>query len=155
MAKKLSVRVDYFEDYHLLGLVSNLKDYTLTFFINNLLDIDLKKYDDLKPEQDENRAYSWYCHWRKEDLVSYYLVGNHHTKGKLIPAQKSLDFFLLIKYGSEQRAKAITGKLRTIDNVTGAFQLDMAKIKDMNIILEVLELHELEQVLRPNKPTQF
>lgn len=155
MAKKLSVHVDYFEDYHLLGIVSNMKDYMLTFFINNLLEIDLKKYDDLKPETTESLAYAWYCHWRKGEPVSYYLVGNHHKKGKLIPAQKSLDYFLLIKNGSDQQAKAIAGKLRTIDKVTGVFQLDMTKIKDMNIILEVLELHELDQVIRPKKPTQI
>jgi len=155
MAKKLSVQVDYFEDYHLLGLVSNMRDYMLTFFVNNLLDIDLKKFDDLKPEPKKNIAYSWYCHWRKGEPVSYYLVGNHHEKGKLIPAQKSLDYFLLIKNGSDQRAKAIAGKLRTIDKVTGVFQLDMTKIKDMNIILEVLELHELDQVIRPKKPSQL
>ena len=54
-----------------------------------------------------------------------------------------------------EQAKAIAGKLRTIDKVTGVFQLDMTKIKDMNIILEVLELHELDQVIRPKKPTQI
>lgn len=155
MAKKLSVQVDYFEDYHLLGLVSNLKDYTLTFFINNLLELDLKKFDDLKPNPEKNIAFSWYCHWRKGELVSYYLIGNHHAKGKLVPAQKNLDFFVLIKNGNEQKTQEIIGKLRKIDKVTGVFQLDMAKIKDMNIILEVLEMHELEQVIRPKKPTQF
>lgn len=155
MAKKLSVQVDYFENYHLLGLVSNLKDYTLTFFINNLLELDLKKYDDLKPEPFGEHAYSWYCHWRKEEIVSYYLVGNHHLKGKLVPAQKNFDFFILIKNGDDQKAKGIATKLRTIDKVTGVFKLDMTKIKDMNIILEVLELHELEQVIKPEKTNQF
>lgn len=155
MAKKLSVQVNYFEDYHLLGLVSNLKDYMLTFFINNLLELDLKKYGDFKPEPEKDIAFSWYCHWRKGELVSYYLVGNHHAKGKLVPAQKHLDFFLLIKNGSEQKVSEIIGKLRTIEKVTAVFQLDMAKVKDMNIILEVLEMHELDQVIRPKKAAQF
>jgi len=153
MAKKLAVQVDYFEDYHLLGLVSNLKDYSLTFFINNLLELDLKKFGDLKPEPEGKQAYSWYCHWRKGEPVSYYLIGNHHANGKLIPAQKHLDFFFLIKNGSEKRMSEIVGKLRAIDKVTAVFQLDMAKIKDMNIILEVLEMHELEQVIKPKKAT--
>lgn len=154
MAKKLSVRIDYFADYQLLGLVSSMKDYMLTFFINNLLEIDLKKFDDLKPEPGQDKAYSWYCHWNKGELISYYLVGNHHPGGKLIPSEKNLDYFLLIKNGSAERAKEIAGKLRKIDKVTGVFQLDMIKIKDLNVILEILELHELDQVIRPKKASQ-
>ena len=151
MAKKLSVQVDYFENYHLLGLVSNLKDYTLTFHINNLLGLDLKKFDDLKPYPEGKQAYSWYCHWRQGEPSSYYLVGNHHAEAKLIPSQKNLDFFILIKNGTDQKTSEMASKLRKIDRVTGVFQLDMTKIKDMNIIMEILELHELEQVIRPKK----
>ncbi|HEY9115037.1 MAG TPA: IPExxxVDY family protein [Bacteroidales bacterium] len=155
MAKKLSVKVDYFEDYQLLGLVSNLKDYRLTYFINTLLELDLKKFDDLKPDPENNIAYSWYCHWRKGEPVSYYLIGNHHANGKLIPAQKNLDYFFIIKNSSELKTNEIVGKLRVIDNITAVFQLDMEKIKDMNMILETIEMHELDQVIRPKKPNQL
>lgn len=151
MAKKLSLQIDYFEGYHLLGVVSNLKDYTLTFHVNKLLGLDLKKYDDLKPIPEGKQEYPWFCHWRKEDPVSYYLVGNYHPLGILIPSQKNFDFFILIKNGSEQKILEIASRLRTIDKVNGVFQLEMGKIKDMNIIMEILELHEFEQVIRPKR----
>ena len=155
MAKKLSIRVDYFENYNLLGLATNMKDYTLTFFINNLLGLDLKKFDDLKLRPEDVKAYSWYCHWRKSEPVSYYLIGNRHEKGNLVPANKNLDFFFLIKNGSGQQAKEIASKLRAIEKVTGVFLLEMGKIKDMNILLETIEMHELGQVIRPKGPATF
>ncbi len=36
-------------------------------------------------------------------------------------------------------------EIRTIRDVVGVFNQDMASIKDMDVLLEVIELHELEQ----------
>ena len=72
-----------------------------------------------------------------------------------MPAQKSLDYFLMVKNGSDQRVQEIAGKLRNIEKITGVFSIDMDKIKDMNIIMEVLELHEMEQLVKQKKWADF
>lgn len=147
----MSAQIDYFENYQMYGLVSSMKDYRLAFFINNELGLDLKKYEDFQP-MPQGGSYSWFCHRHTGELTSYYLFGNHHEKEKLIPIQKSLDYFFLIKAGNNKKAEELISKLRTIVNINGVFLLEMNKIKDMNTYIEVLELHELEHVILPQKP---
>ena len=150
MAKKLTAQFDHFEDYTMIGLVCSLKDYKFVFFINKVLELDLKKYEDFQPDSG-GPAYSWYCQKNKSELLTYYVIGNHHSERKLIPSQKSLDYFLLIKYCERSNVEKIIAKLRNIPNISGVFLIDMNKIKDMNTIIEMHELHELENVIRLEK----
>ena len=61
MPKKLSKTIDYFEDYRLLAIVSNIKDYSLCFHINGNLKTDFIKYDDLFFDlaTDVEKSFSW------------------------------------------------------------------------------------------------
>ncbi len=154
MSKKLSKKVDYFEDYHIIALVSHLKDYTLCHHINSGLRLDLIKYDDLVlaiPTTEEN-SFSWYFYQDKESRTFYYLIGNKGENGILMSSQKTVDYFLLIKNPvSEQFLKSITGKIRKIPNITAVFDFNMRQFKDMDLLLETNELHELEYVRRGMK----
>ena len=76
----------------------------------------------------------------------FYLLGNSDRGAKLIPSRKEIDFFLLIKNAiSFDRVNEIAKVLRSIPNVVGVFNQEMELIKDMDVLLEVIELHELEQ----------
>ena len=70
MGKKLSSNIDYFEGYQLLGIVSQLRDYSLAFFINKSLDIELKKYEDMDITDNEGgeSAFSWYFYKDEHQL---------------------------------------------------------------------------------------
>ncbi len=149
MSKKLSKNIDYFEDYQLLAIVSHLKDYSLCYHINIDLEIDLIKYDDLVFALNpvEENSFSWYYFEDTISSTTYYLIGNKSENGNLIPGQKSVDYFLLIKKPvDDELVISIANKLRKTSNITAVFVFNMQQTKDMDLLLETIELHELEYV---------
>lgn len=150
MAKRLKLKIDYFEGYNLLSIVSQLKDYRLTFFINEAVEIDLKKYDDLKVAGNDG-SYSWFYFSRGDNYPSFYLVSNNHPKGKLFPSQKGIDYYLFVKeFYDDDEISRIASELRKIVGVLGVFETRMSSIKNMDSFVESLELHELEKIIKPS-----
>ncbi len=149
MPKKLSKNINYFEDYRLLAIVSNLKDYSLCFHINGMLKQDLVKYDDLifdfssGPEM----SFSWYYYHDSKNCTTYYLMGNKSEGSYLLPSQKTMDYFLLIKdVLNDDIIRSYANSLRKISGVSAIFNLNMEQIKELEPLLESIELHELEVV---------
>jgi len=150
MAKKLKVSLNLFEGVKIIGLVTNLKDYRLAFNINNVLNLKLSRYKDFKPEGKDGQ-YSWYYFSQGGNYHSITLINNNSFKGKLIFEPK-IDFLLLIKnVFIESLVNDALIKLRKIDGLNMAFELQIAKIKNADVLLEALEMHELREVLRPKK----
>lgn len=148
MSKKLSKNIEYLEGYHMIAIVSHLKDYTLCYHINTELKIDLVKYEDLIYSDEEN-SFSWYNYEDSTCITEYYLVGNKGDNGILIPSQKTVDFFLIVKRPVRSNLIVdISTKLRKINNINAVFGVSMEQIKDMDSLLESIELHELEYVKR-------
>jgi len=149
MLKKPSTEINFLKDYQLVAIVSYLKDYTLCYNINNSLDIDLVKHNDilfLSSSGDES-SFSWYYYKDEISRTSYYLIGNKCEGGSLLKSQKAVDYFLLIKNPvDDELLKPIMVSLRTISNVTVVFELDMQQHKNMETLLEAIELHELEVI---------
>jgi hypothetical protein len=154
MKKKISVSSDYAEEYRLLAIAGALKDYTLAYFINKQLGIQLKKYKDLSVPG-HGGYYSWYYFKQGNKYMSCYLIGNNHSRQKLIPALKHFDFFFLVKDVSdeEQLQLMVTG-IRKIQNVVGVFEQNMLEITGMDELFESNELHEMEQIISPAKKIQ-
>ncbi len=153
MAKKLSSNIDYFEGYKLLGIASQLKDYSLVFFINQNLDIDLKKYEDMDITDNEGgvSAFSWYFYKDKHLESKIYLISNSSASGKLFPSKKEMDYFMLLKdYPNEENyASRIIPEIRKIQNVLGVFNFDLNNIKNADLFIENVELQEIKYIKRP------
>ncbi len=151
MAKRLSLNINYSEDYQLLAIVSHLKDYRLSFFLNQELDLDLRKYDDLKPNE-TGASYSWYYYSEGETYLNCYLISNHHNLGKLVPALKNVDYLLFVKNPyDDKEVMALASSIRKIPNVMAVFEHAIPSLKDVDSLIEAIELHELEQIIRPAK----
>ena len=151
MSKKLSKNINSFEDYKLLAIVSHLKDYTLCYHINQDLRLDLVKYDDIDIAHDKNdrSSFSWYYYKDEITRTTYYLVGNKNGNRNLITSQKTVDYFLLIKdIISDKTIIDIVKNLRNISNINAVFDIQMLQIRDMDLLLESIELHELQFVTR-------
>lgn len=147
MSKKLSKNINYLEDYQMLAIVSHLKDYTLCYHINSDLKFDFIKYDDLvfatTPDAENN--FSWYYYYDMISRTTYYLIGNKDENGILIQQQKTVDYFLLIKDPiSADISKFYANGLRKIPYITAVFDLNMENTKDLDLLLESIELHELK-----------
>jgi len=152
MAKKLRLHIDYFDEYHLLAIASHLKDYRLAYCINQKAASHLKKFDDLAVGDSEADNYSWYYCYEKEDHTTLYLISNSNGVRHLIPSKKEIDYFLLIKNAvNDVKVKELARQVREIENIVGVFQMDMTTVKDMDVLLEIIELHEMEQMKSKTK----
>jgi len=133
----------------MIAIVSHLKDYTLCYHINHTLDLDLIKYDDLVAlsGSDGETSFSWYYFKDEINGTVYYLLGNKCEAGNLLHSQKSVDYFLLVKNPVvDELLKSIIWKLRKVSNISAAFEINMQQQKNMDALLESIELHELEFV---------
>jgi len=131
----------------MLAIVSHLKDYTLCYHINSDLKFDFIKYDDLifATTPAAENIFSWYYYYDMITRTTYYLIGNKDESRLLIPSQKIVDYFLLIKEPiSIDSVKVYANGLRKIPNITAVFDLNMGITKDMDLLLESIELHELK-----------
>jgi hypothetical protein len=149
MAKKIKLVIRSSDEYRLIAVVSHLKDYKLAFEINQNLDLDLVRYDDLAyaVSGDIMCTYAWYRFEDSSSHAVFYLIGSKHQGGNLIPSAKSADFFMLIKnHPDPQEIKQYLAKLRTIPNVITAVEVKPDTVKDIDMLLDINELHEMEQL---------
>jgi hypothetical protein len=150
MAKKLIVDTNLTEGIRMFGMVTHLKDYRFAFFINNVLGIHLKRYGDFQLKKDKG-SYSWYYFNKGKNYPKITLISNNHHEGKLIPEHK-MDYFIIFKnIYDEKIVSDFILKIRKIPDLSMAFPVDMSKIKNIDILLMADELHELDQVIRPEK----
>lgn len=117
----------------------------MAYQLNKTFGINLTKVNDLPYYHDKLNTlvdYSLFYSRELEDHRSYYLIGNFNPKGKLFPAYKTSDFFLLIhgeEPGSQQQQSL--AQLRKVKGVLGVFDTELGKIKDLDNFLSDLELH--------------
>lgn len=149
MSKKLSKNIDFFKDYKLLAIVSHLKDYTLCYYINKGLGLDLVKYEDIDVMHStpDVNSFSWYYYKDEISRTFYYLVGNKNESKNLLASQKTVDYFLLIKDAmSDDVINEILRSLRNTPNINAVFDLHIQHVKDVDLLIESVELHELQFV---------
>ncbi len=147
MAKKLSLKIDFSSEYCLIGISCHLKDYRLTFFLNDKLNIKLRRIDDFIQAGPDNKDlnYSLYYFPCTDTKNNYCLISNHHEDGKLIPALKTIDYFLLIENEiHDSLKKEVISKAKSIPNVLLAYEIELSKIKNINHLLTELELQFIE-----------
>ncbi|PLX02394.1 MAG: IPExxxVDY family protein [Marinilabiliales bacterium] len=157
MAKKLSVDIDYFDGYQFVGIVSQLKDYTLAYHINKEVEIDLKKFNNfsISDKSGNINDFSWYYFCNNHLIAKVFMVSNKSKSSKLIPSKKEIDYFLLFKdFPDNTFANETVQLIRKIPNVMAVFSLDLNGIKDADLLIEYNELHEIEEILKPAKQNQ-
>jgi len=157
MAKKLSVDIDYFDGYQFVGIVSQLKDYTLAYHINKEVEIDLKKFNNfsISDKSGNINDFSWYYFCNNHLIAKVFMISNKSKSSKLIPSKKEIDYFLLFKdFPDNTFANETVQLIRKIPNVMAVFSLDLNGIKDADLLIEYNELHEIEEILKPAKQNQ-
>lgn len=136
MAKHtLSLEEDY--DFMLLGICSHVKNYKLCWAINNTFDFKLTKEElDLEVvRSNQNLAFPYYSYRSEENHSTYSLVSNRCENGMLIPEQKQTDFFLIVQNSFDDDATDMLSKLRKLDCVLTAFNVDVNGLKSKENLL--------------------
>ena len=116
-------------DFAVLAINSHIKAYKLCWNINKSLQLNFEKKKDHRIKEDLWFArYAYVC-----DDVEYILLANHSKKGCLIPSQKSINFFLLIKndYWQQEKTEFIN-RLRDVKDILLVFEVDTTLIKHID-----------------------
>jgi hypothetical protein len=131
--------------YTLFGISCHLKDYRLSFLLNQRLELTLIKMDDfvsLPASGKETDSFSFY-HCRDEDHQNaYFLVSNRGQEAILLPELKQTDYLLLVEGPFKKAQKdRLLEVIRDIPNVLTAFGIRFETIRNYENFLTDLEMH--------------
>jgi hypothetical protein len=148
MAKKINIRLDFSEDNFLIGISCHKRDYWLGYQLNKALDIDFERITDLTVFSEKNNnslKYPIFYFDKSDSMISYYLISNYNTEGKLFGDFKTLDYFLLINgYISGDLLSETLNSVKKIKNVLAAYEIKISGNKNIGNFLSDLELHMIE-----------
>jgi hypothetical protein len=131
--------------FTIIGISCHLKDYRLSFMLNQSLPAGFKKMEDFPG------VFSLYLYRDEECRNSFYLLSNRNEERILFPELKQTDFIMLVD-GPFKRARLdrMLKTIRAIPNVLTAFDIQVGSLKHFPGFLADLELH-LMAISRENK----
>jgi hypothetical protein len=125
----------------LVGISSHIKDFQLSFHLNQNLELEFVKKDDFK-------GCSFYLSNDEDRYNTYYLLGNRGQDAVLLPELKQTDFLLLVEGPFKKAQKEqLLAKIRSVKNVLTAFEVRFETIKNYELMLTDLELHHMNIVM--------
>ena len=132
--KGKKIQIASFDDTIVVGINSSLPDFKLAWSVNNALDIDLSRHDDLVFE---GATFAFFYYTPGENYNVYNLVGLNSRDRVLYPFKPRFDFLLLIQNTlSDERQAAIIRSLRQTEGIVHAFVLE--KDKNLRFVLETI-----------------
>jgi hypothetical protein len=139
--KTVKLKVDRQVNFKLVGISSHENDYRLVWSINEHMNIQLVRIDNLVVHQVKlglDLEFGRYRFYDEDRYVKLYLVSNRCPDGFLFPEIKNLDFVLQIVGEIQDAAlKEMIKKLRTVPVISTALILSPEKIKGIrNILVE-------------------
>jgi len=139
--KKAKLQIEPAFDFELLGIVSPIREYRMAWLVNQELELNLVKVDDLELE---------FLNSEKLEIAQYFLSLPHGfiqlLKNKalnstqqlayLIPELKNLDYFLLVQDETEQLDLSnFMEKLSQNPLVQSILRIDISKLKSKDNLL--------------------
>ncbi len=127
----LEIEEDY--EFALIGLSCHSKDYRICRELNQQLNIDLTRQHDYIVEK---QAFSFYLYLDEDNHIDYYIITNRSKSGFLLPEQKSVDYFLLLKGNySDELIKNLIWKINNISLVLTSFKINPLQLKSKQNLL--------------------
>jgi len=130
MKKRFTLECAEEFDFAVLAINSHIKAYKLCWNINSSMQLNFEKKNDHNIKED-----LWFSRYTciLDDGIEYDLLVNRSKKGYLVPNQKSINYFLVVKNDCwEQDKQDFMSKLRNISDVLLAFELDTANLKHID-----------------------
>jgi hypothetical protein len=120
-------------DFRIVGITSHENDYHICWNINQSLGISLNKLDDLhvyNNKFDVSQDFSLYKYYDEDTMTEYHLISNRCDNGFLLNEIRNIDFILKINGElDDQYLNNLILKIRSIEGITAAFELDPANLK--------------------------
>jgi len=114
-------------DFAVLAINSHIKAYKLCWNINSSMKLNFEKTHDHNVKED-----LWFSRYTyiSDEGVEYDLLTNRSKKGYLVPNQKSINYFLVVRNDYWKQDKPdFMSKLRGIQDVLLAFEIDIENLK--------------------------
>ena len=130
MKKRFTLECDEEFDFIVLEINSHIKAYKLCWNINSSMQFNFEKKTDHNIK--EGLWFSRYT-YISDDGIEYDLLANRSKKGYLVPNQKSINYFLVVKndYWNQDKLEFMS-KLRNIPDILLAFEMDTANLKHID-----------------------
>jgi len=131
--------------FTLIGISCHIKDYRLSFLLNQALELGFGKMEDLvvtpAPAKDPDSFSFYFC--RDEDRFNtYYLLSNRGQESLLVGELKQADFLLLVEGPFKKgQLDALVASVRKIPQVLTCFEIRFSTIRNFENLLTDLELH--------------
>jgi len=129
------------DDFHffLVVISSHENDYRLSWAINTHLKMALKRADNLQihnPRIKQDQEFSLYQFTDLETVLHYNLIANRCDNGFLLEEMKNIDYVLKIMGdASKNFPEQLVNKLKKIDIITTAFEIDPSELKSRKKLL--------------------
>jgi len=125
----------FFEDSHVLGVVSSLKNYQFIWHINQQLGFTFRLNSELEIElrkKTRNYFFSIYEYQIPQTSLVYYIYHNQNNGEYLLPEFKHLDFIWMIKGEdfSLNELDALQKTIKMMPSVQFVIEMDQEKIKN-------------------------
>lgn len=140
--KKLKLKADYSYNFHLIGIISQSKDYTVSWAINKALDIGLRKELDLEVDLKNAEKLTISNFVFENDFRRFTLLNNKviaestMTQKLFVPSLGTFDFLLKIEEFEETSdLEILFGALRKSEKIDSIVKLDVNKIKEKESLL--------------------
>jgi len=126
---------EFFEETILLGIVAPVKDYVLSWNLNQVLGFDFRINHDIEIQlSKKNRKYFFSIYEYKVPSVAltHYLYNNECDGEYLLPEFKHLDFLWLIKEEplAEQELRNLIQSIKSLPGVQLVTEMTNEKIKN-------------------------
>jgi len=129
---KLELAMD--EDFCLLGVVADEPDYKLCWMINQALDMDFEKQEDLKlyhRKRNEDQVFSIFSFYDRDALITYRIIRNKSENGYFLDELKNIDYLIHIQ--GEIHADRISDFMLSVNSlqpVRMCVPSDLSRIKN-------------------------
>lgn len=142
--KILKLDFDQDLDFLLIGIISGARDYKLCFEVNRTFGLDLTRLDDLCISAGRPGSQTRHARFvtNKKAEERYYLLSNRDVDntGSFIPEMRNIDYFLAVAgMAANFELRRMVEELRTIDVVSGAFEINPDELKSAETFLCLLE----------------
>jgi hypothetical protein len=154
MARKiLHERYSESANYTLIGISCHLKDYRLSYLLNNKLEFVFSKQQDLAISIQGNKEpanFSFYFYKDEDQATSYLLVANRSEDHVLLPEIKQLDFLLLLEGEfKKSRKDQVIKAVGSIPNVLTAYEISPGSIRNSGNLFSEIEIHLMNISRKP------
>ena len=139
VVKKHKLEMAIEEDFCLLGVVADEPDYKFCWMINQELEINFEKLDDLDlyhPKLNADQQFSIFAFDDEDAMVTYRIIKNRSDKGYFLDELKNLDFLVHIQGEIyKDQISTFMQSVNAIPAVLMCVPVDLARLRNKERLL--------------------